>query len=391
MILSQIFQLYLDLQVALTALIIKQYSKMKKSLIYLFSALIIFMSSCDEKEVETQGMKSDDAKVAIQTVSEDLAVDLIDLTQSKGIIGVKSLFSLIVGIDPFTGGRTEINKEEYLLILKEKANALRIIFSPEKSIKGKMEEGLFLFEENKGEYDWNFIEEQFVKVAASEFIILNFPSQGSETLNATLRITNYEEMVMVDEFGEYYAPTSIEGDLTIDNNLVVDLKFELSYDDMSEPSEGSLYLFLSPFTLQYQFVNASDKILLTASIAKGDEVIVDIDLEATIIDEEGFTTISGVNGSVQYRDVKVAGSLKYTESENPNDFIDLKIYVNDQLLGEVVFVEEADEFSEDGMEFYPYIRYSDGSRERLEDVFEPVIIEVEDFFYELESWGDEGG
>jgi len=34
----------------------------------------------------------------------------------------------------------------------------------------------------------------------------------------------------------------------------------------------------------------------------------------------------------------------------------------------------------DGTEWVPYVEYSDGSRQRLEDILEETIIELENFF-----------
>jgi len=364
---------------------------MKKSLFYLFSALILFNVSCTEETavVEENEITSEDAKLAIQNMSNDMSLDIVEITQSEGIEGLRSLFNLVAIADPF-GGRKEIDHSEYKALLKDKAKIFRSIFSPQKSITGRVEEG-FDFEANKGVYDWNFFEERFVKTGLSNSIILNFPTEGSTILNATLEISNYEEVMFIDDIENYYLPTILVGSLTMDDELIIDLDLTISYNDYGDPLTGDVYLYLMPFTFNLSFDDSgSTAATLMASITKGEETIIAVDVELLFQDTQKEEFLS-LEGFVQYRDLKVSGSIQNVESDDPNDYVDLSIYIDNQLLGVIVFELDSDEMMGDEMEYYAYVKYGDGSMERVEDVFEPFMMEMEDFMDDMESWGSEGG
>jgi len=367
---------------------------MKRIAIYTLTALSFLTLSCNpDDEIVSDvtpeiEITPEMAKATMLETDTQTSSDIVGITQTEGLEGLRSFFNLIGDTDPF-GGRSDISHEEYRGFIKKQTRLFRQIFNVKKSLAGKEEEDDFNFEENKGIYDWNFGTEDFEKTGESTIIVLNFPTEGSQTLNAALQITDYAEVLIEDEFDAYYQPTRLAADLSIDEVLIIDADATVAYNDYGDPVSGNISLQLVPYTFSLVFDDtASTSASLIASISEGGEIIVGVDLTVTFdtADKENPT---GISGSVQYGDLKVKGDITNLdddgEDEDINDFINLEVFENDTKLGDIIFIEETDEF--DDTYYMPYIQYNDGSTESLEDLFEDTIIELEDFFDELEDWG----
>ncbi len=361
---------------------------MKRIVFYTLAALTFLSVSCDPEKETTTEITAAEAKVALVQTDAESSADIVGITQSEGIEGLQDFFNLIGDTDPFSG-RSDVSHEEYRGFIKKQTRLFRQIFNPKKHISGKEEEASFDFEGNKGIYDWKFILEKFVRTGDSDYIILNFPTEASPILNGSLRITEFEEVLIIDDFDEYYQPTRLAGDLTIDDELVIDADMTVAYNDFGDPISGDMSLLLVPYTFSLVFDDtASASSSLSASISKDDETIVGIDITVTFesADKEDLNTIAG---SVQYGDLTVQGNVTGLDSEDedldPNDFVNLEVYQNDQKLGDIIFIEELNNFGD--IQYAAYIEYSDGTTESLEDLFENTVMEIEDFIDDLEDWG----
>jgi uncharacterized protein YaiE (UPF0345 family) len=358
---------------------------MKRLAIYTLTALSFFTFSCDSDDETVSEVTTEMAKATMLETDVQTSSDIVGITQTEGIDGLRSFFNLIGDTDPF-GGRSDVSHEEYRGFVKKQTRLFRQIFNVKKSLTGKEEEDDFNFEENKGIYDWNFGTEDFERAGDSEIIVLNFPTENSQTNNATLRITDYEEVLIIDDGYEEYYPTKLAADLTINEALVIDADATVAYNDYGDPVSGNISLQLVPYTFSLVFDDtASTSASLSASISEGGETIVGVDLTVTF-DAADKEEVTSVSGSVQYGDLKVKGDITNLdgESEDINDFINLEVFENDTKLGDIIFIEELD--GNDLIDV-PYIKYNDGTTENLEDLFEDTIIELEDFFDELEDWG----
>jgi hypothetical protein len=358
---------------------------MKRLAIYTLTALSFLIISCEKDDENVTEITPETAKATMLETDRQTSSDIVGITQTQGIEGLRNFFNLIGDTDPF-GGRTDISHQEYRGFIKRQTRLFRNIFDVKKSVTGKEEEENFDYEENKGIYDWNFTTEDFEKTGESTVIELNFPTEDSQTNNATLRITDYAEVLIPDDFDEYYEPTRLAADLSIDGALVIDADATVAYNDYGDPVSGNLSLQLVPYTFSLVFDDtASTAASLAASISEGGDTMVGIDLTVTF-DGADKEEVRSVSGNVQYGDLIIVGDITNLDGdgEDINDFINLEIYENDTKLGDVIFVEEQDG---NDIEDIPYIMYSDGSTESLEDLFEETVIELEDFFDELEDWG----
>jgi len=360
-----------------------------------FISLSILVFSCDPDDGPTV-LAPEDAKAAMVENTTALTTDIVGITQSDGVDALISLINLTNLADPFNG-RTSLNRSDTYKLLNEKSLQFKSIFIPRGSVNLRTDQHSgFDFEANWGIYEWVPMDGYFVKSSSeTQIIIVKFPTEGSQTNNAELRITGYDEtLITYDDNGfpfEQYYPTLIAADLSVDGNLMVDLAFETTYNQIGSPLVADFSLFINPYNFELTFNDSNNlSASLSASISKHEDVIVSVSADVVFVDETK-DEVSVLEGFVQYLDLKISGRIDVTgivEIEDlgegdPNEFIDLKLTIGSQVAGNIILVEEVDDSFPDETEWVPYIEYSDGSRERLEDILEETIIELENFFDEV--------
>ena len=99
------------------------------------------------------------------------------------------------------------------------------------------------FDEIKGLYQWN-PELGDLDKEESEFFIVLFPTEGSETNDAELKISDLQ-FETVSEFEDDY-PTIIEGYLKVDDVKLVELSYDVEWTTDGEPVKANVALFILP-------------------------------------------------------------------------------------------------------------------------------------------------
>ncbi|MEM9391382.1 MAG: hypothetical protein AAGA02_12965 [Bacteroidota bacterium] len=367
---------------------------MKNSIVYSFLVLCLVLSSCGDDDGGNSPLSIEDAKASMDNMAADMTTDVVNVVQSEGVEALDELFNLLDLNDPFGGRLAEMDQNEKRKWLKERAMLFKTIFIPTKSINfNRVKDSDFDFDGNKGIYNWNPLTEEFEKSEeASDFIIINFPSEGSETNNVALRITNYAEESIVEEedgfVNEYYAITELNADLSVDGTTQVSVDLLVDYNDSGDPVSLNGSLFVNPYTFTVTFNDTQATVsTLTASITEGSNVITSADLTVTFETSDKEELIA-VSGFVQYLNIKLQGSIDVTGADDEgddfdiNEFISLELFDGDNKIGDIVLVyeDDVDGYEEEVI----YVEYADGSKERLEDILQPVIDEFEDQF---DDWG----
>lgn len=362
---------------------------MKRLSIYLLFVVALVAAGCgDDDEQSTAVLKPGEAKVSMDKMSTDMTGDIVGITQAEGVEAIGDLFSLTELSDPFSG-RIEDGKAARVW-LKNHASEFKSIFISEKVGFARTAEEGFDFNGNKGVYDWNASTEQFEKTTTGGNIIeINFPAAESATNNVKLQITAYAEQAFEDEFDFYYMPTSLSANLSVDNVKQVEITFSAEYNQDGVPVSGNVSLFLNPYTFAIGFDDTSaTRVTGSVSIKEGTTTIVAASTTINFADADK-ETVNTASGFVQYRNVKIQGDIDaegYETANNPdiNDYVNLALYDGNSKIGDIVFVVEmVDGYEED----VPYVQYADGSKEKLEDILQPVIDKLEAFSDDVESWG----
>jgi hypothetical protein len=337
---------------------------MKKVLLGL--VVVFGLYSCTKKEDEPS-LSADEAKTAITEIAGNFETDIIDMMESEGMSSMTSLFDYTFASSEF--GDLSFRKEEHKLRIVEFARIFAV--SPAARVGTETPSDF-----PTGIYSWNTEEQDFVFVEEASVLILQFPTEGSETNNAVFTLSQLA-------FDINELPTAIEASITVDSELIVSVDLSANWSVDGLPELVNLTLFIKPFTLSLTIDDTGAKTSkLAASLTNGGTLLAAIDLKVTYNNtaKEFPNTISGY---VQYRTLKVDGSLDLagalmSNSGNPNEFINLIVYVDEVKVGKIIFVEEAyDDGEYSGYDYVPYIKYNDGSMEPLADLFGNALADME--------------
>ncbi len=332
---------------------------------YLPVLCVIFLASCSSEE---NGLGPENASDQINEVAGELNDDVVTLVQSDGVDGALTLIDLIDNSSHF-GRIAPYQMDDNRAYVTNQIGQISYSFTT--GIARLLNEEPADFVENKGVYEWNFDLEDFEKTEESDFIIIHFPTEGSTTNNAKFRLTEFT--VVEIDFEEL--PTSIKADLTIDEDPlveedpIIDLVFAVNYDTNGNPETADISLDVIPFALEVDFddTETSTTSLAVTLLLEGENLVgVDVDVEFDTADKLEPVFIEGY---VQYLRLKILGDINLTfniDTDDPNDFVNLELLISEEKAGDIVYDEDL-----------AYVQYSDGSRELLEEILQPVIDEID--------------
>jgi hypothetical protein len=332
---------------------------MKKLPLILLAALLL-LASCNNSDEPT--LSSEEAKISIQSMSMDMNDDIIDLMNSDGVASISTFMDYSLASTEF--GNLSLRTEEQKIRLLQ----LVTIFGTGPSARIATETPNVM---PTGVYEWNRSEADFVFVEEANALILKFPVGESETNNGIFTLSDLS-------FDSNGLPTSVEATIKVDGESFMSLSLEANWSEDGLPEMLNLYLLIKPYYISVNFDNTGANTTLYASIEKLDQIIAAIDLKVNYSSPEKIFP-NKIEGSVTYRDVKIAGTINVlaalqNENGNPNEFIDLKVFVKGEKIGKIVFILESDDESNDEhLDYVPYIKYNDGTLESLEDILEELL------------------
>jgi len=347
---------------------------------------LIGMSSCKDDEKTNQYSKTE-ANVIIDDFNSSAVSDLQELSDVDGVQAIQDLFDLVEADDPFSG-RVGTEKKEIRDFFKKKGKEFKSIFVPAKAINGRAaSEEPFDFEGNLGVYAWNpDLGEagEFEKTGNSEIIEIKFPTEGSATNNATLKLTAYSEIEVYDEEWEEYSyqPELLKASLFVNDVKVASLDFEVDWDDAGFPIAGDIVLTINDFKISVSFdTSGSTSSTLSVSLLHLEETLIastiTVKYENSSKSEE---SLKSIDGFIQLKGLKLQGNVDIKAADavevDWNDVFNLSLYSDGKKLGDIVFIEV-------DTEFVPFLQYADGSKEELETVLQPVIDEIDNLATDL--------
>lgn len=334
-------------------------------------ALLMALTACNNDDEDNGQLSKSEAQGKISSFNSSATADLQALSDTEGLEAVKEFFALVDQDDPF--GKIGTDQKKIKSFLQTKGREFRSVFAPA-SISGRTNGEGFDFDANKGVYEWNFVEQVFEKTDESTIISIKFPTEGSETNDAELQLTAYTEQFIDDEFGGSYEPTLLEAAIRVNGAEKASLELEIAYDDAGFPVAADITLAVAPFAANLSFDNSgSTTSSLSVSLTKSNETIVATSVTVKYTDSsKSEESLSKIEGYVQLKNMKLQGIVDLT-NDNPetlNDVVKLAVYIDSKKVGDVVFV------TVDGTD-EAYLQYADGTKEKLDVVFEPVISELE--------------
>lgn len=337
--------------------------------LFVLALAVVLLAGCNKDDENNKDLTPEEAQVALDQMAMDMDQDVIDLMESDGIQGLQDLLNLTMDSESLFG------EEARLDAFKQKFINLGRMFAqkPIQRVGGSIEDDI-----PTGLYEWDPSKEDFVKDEdfTTDDLIIKFPVDGSSTNNGVFTLEEFG-------FNASDLPTRLLANITLDDQKVVEVDLTVGWSQEDIPETADLTLLIQPFTLQASIDISGNNNTLYTSLHNDGTLITEVDL--TVVMEDDFP--SELNGSVTYRAVSIQGSINtgdmdeaFGESTDPNEYMDLKLYINGNFAGDIILVEET---NDDGYEDYvPYVEFKDGTQKSLKEVLEPVIESIEE---ELES------
>lgn len=339
-------------------------------------ALTIGMTSCKDDENGSGGVSKQNAVAIIAQFNSSTKADLQDLSSSNGVEAIQDFFDMTSINDPFS--RVATDKKGIRKFFYERGRKFKSVFTSS-STKGRVsEDGHFDFDANKGVYEWNETTQEFDLTGQSTIIKIKFPTEGSETNNAELQLTAYTDVEVYDEEFEeyYYTPTQMEATILVADQTVAFLDLDVDYDDAGFPYEADITFGATPYTASVAFnVAGETKSTISASFKNAGETLFATSINVNYADEsKSEESLKLITGFVQFNNLTLKGEIDFTEADKNdvdlNDIYKFSLYDGSDKLGKIVFEDENEEL-------VPYIKYTDGTKEKLEDALQPVVEELE--------------
>lgn len=353
-------------------------------------ALSIVLAGCDKDDEGSGNLSKTQAKAEVTEFNSSATQDLQQLADAEGLKALTDLSTLTNTDDPF--GRVNTDQKKLRSFFRKKGHQFRNIFGQNNTSGRTKGAEPFDYSANKGTYEWNSENAIFVKTGTSNIISIKFPTEGSSTNDAELQLKAYEEVHIYDEElqEDSYEPSLLQASLLVDGTEAASLDLEVEWDEGGFPVSGDMTAVVKPFTASVSFdVTASTKNTLTASLQKNQDVLFATSI--TVLYSSPNKTeedLKSIDGYVQLKNLKLQGTIDVEGVDTAQGDVDLNDFVKLQLLsdgkkaGDIVFeVEMVDGFEET----VTYIRYNDGSKEKLEDVLKPVIDELDQISEDIDG------
>jgi hypothetical protein len=341
--------------------------------LFLLTVLLV-VSSCGDDEAGKAS--KEEVKAAFEAANDQISSDLNTFSNSSGYGAMNQLSGLTDESNPF-GRKSSRKREQVIENLKAGVYAIRGILTNSTAANARTSsDEPFNYNENKGVYEWNFQEETFVFTDDSEIIEIHFPTEGSTSNDAEFRLTAYEEE-STPNGDELYSPTLIKASILVEDTKELELNAEVEYGDDDQPVKGDVYYFVNPFALEISFDDTkSTSSTFSESLSKSGKVLIGFGATVNFQDaSKDESSLKSASGYLQLADIKLVVSAKMTESSSGdiNDFISITIKVKSKTGGTIILEQD-----ETTGEIIPYVKYTDGSTEPLENLLADLSFEIEE-------------
>jgi hypothetical protein len=334
--------------------------KKVKSL-YVLILLTFIVASCGDDEQKVSPAKT---KAAFENLNSQLATDLADLQAAPGFTAMNSLADLTSASSPF-GRLKSVKPKDVRGYLKTSVTSLRSMITNASSGNARVSsDEPFNFNAKKGTYTWSAANQGWSVALGGSIIKIIFPTAGAESTNnnAEFQLTAYSEVSFTDEWGTEYNPTVIQATLKVDGTKKAEIDLEAEYSQTTwEPIFIDLYLFFDPFSIE---LNLNDKkstsSSVSAKLSKNDKTLIAFGVTVNYVNSSKEEP-NKVSGYVQLLNVRFVADI----DENGQSIV---VKVNGDTAGKIIIVEEEDPNYPGYYIEVPYVKYNDGTQEKLSDL-----------------------
>lgn len=387
---------------------------MKKLLSMMLMLALVLFYACDEDEGDTATLTPDVAKQEMQDLSTDMTTLLSDMQNSQGMAAMEALMILP---DPFAGmtkadSKTSLVPTIYKYMLPRNYKT---------ATKSTAEYGLFDFDAYKGyKYVYTTTPYEYFdpQPIDQDIIIIEFPTEGSTTNDATLTITNYTEAEIYDGYDTWYNPTALDADLKVNDVELVSIDMTATWETTGEfagePKTLDVDVYVIPFTFHFDFNHQSTSAAVNGWIEYDGAKVFSVGLTANFATTDFDETPEEISGYVQLYDVKFNATVQAAdlevlmegqETDPPaiTDIEEFEVAFNALIVADVEvngakaadisadFTTTATQYSlpisqEDGIYVNIIFTYSDGSSESALPYFASFMAAIDEFITGLDDY-----
>jgi hypothetical protein len=247
---------------------------------------------------------------------------------------------------------------------------------------------LFDFEANQGVYEWNNNTNTFDLSSNSNNIQISFPSSPTSIINnAIFTLSGYNDDNVFIDGENFFLPTYVNANLTVDGIEIFSLVSSISYDDPI-PTSINTTIYVNPMTIQIQGQQVTP-FNFEAQINIQTNNQADINFYANVLlNSDDYENLEGNNIENISTNLSV-GDMTFNAFMNCN-LIDFDDDVSTETINNATNVDVTNNGSvianlelielENG-DYDVSIVHCDGTTESSEIYYEPFIQDVEDILY----------
>jgi len=381
---------------------------MKKLMALMLMMASVLFFACD-KDDDDNKLSPEEAKEEITQLTTDMSTYITQMEEADGMVAFEELLGLTEIDDPFTPGKSASSISRF--------NKIKKYLTPDSYVesteKSALEGDRFDFNLWVGTYEWDAAHQMWVPDfgTPADKIIIHFPTEGSNTNNATLTIHNYVDTEIIEEDGmytySYYQPTEVKADLFVNEIKLVDVNLMAEWDTYGDPKSIDASVYMIPFEFTVDFGMTTTAADVNVAIYYEDAKIFSAGAGATFQNSLEDELPININGYLQVLKVKFeidvnvkaieelfmgleTGSTTITDTEDLvaaiNEEIDAVVLVDGDKAADIELAMVSTTTSD--MPFDIVFVYSDGSTESAIPYFEALGQDLGDFFYDLSEYYD---
>lgn len=371
----------------------------KKFLSLLMIGSLVLIYSCSKDE-EKEPLSKEEGVEVLNSVGDEFTTSFDAMSESEGMVAMESLMILMQMDDPFGMFGAEL-KSSSRSSLEEKITDF-ITLRDMKSVVMVLEEPGF--SDMTGTYTWNPDIQRWSVDATSptDAIVIIFPTEEETPREATLTISDFEEVLIVDGTDQWYQPTKVKISMTLEGTEVASVDFSASFDAEGEPTSLDVSLAITPMEMSLNFNDNGSQIKLSTSLKMQDETIMSADVTVDYIlqQEDGYEEMmpTKFDGFVHYGPIKLQGDVniqKITEAmqvaQTEDDMVsainnnaNLAFYQYEGgKIADLQFVLPTSTTEEPELYDYVQLVFNDGSVEPIEPFLTKIITKIEQSLQEL--------
>jgi hypothetical protein len=359
----------------------------------LVATVVLF--SC-KKDDEDTILPADEAKTEVANAINSIQGNMDGVIETEAA----KAMTFMMGLEPNFGKSLQTN---YAIVNPK--NLINFISNPKENKLFKPSS--FAKHEffDPGTYEYNFTTNTFDLVDTHSLIVIRFPSNqaafDAHTNNAKAELTQFvvKTYTLYDDYDqttyEIEVPTAVKGYLDVDEVRVFSVDYSASFQYNSNqteilPQTLALNITLTPYSFTMSFSGSGVNYATALSFKKGNDVIAEYDVTVKLTADLWDEAPEKISGHFQITPLKFKGYINMFAVEQASDQTPANVaLMNENIDVSLIHVElnrtlgyiEARAFVTDwGESIEPVLVYSDGTWQKLETIFQPVVDDMDNMF-----------